>query len=218
VSAGKPGRGPAARWSGVTADTLLIALVLGSATYFGVATIDRASEAVYGIPGWGAALTALLLSLVVLGCGLIVWSRQPVFSAVMLAGVAASVLGLLAILSFGVLALIVAGGLLTWAGSGRWSGARRGRAAAGAVLAGTPLPVLVVFAMAGPLVDCDVNGVTSGENVFWALGSARGGDAASAIAASDASGAFSGRAEGPGYDYSYVCRDGTLVEFDLHRR
>jgi hypothetical protein len=163
-------------------------------------------------------LTALLLSLVAIGCGLLAWSRQPAFGAVVLAGVAIGVLGLLAILSFGVLALLVAGALLAWAGSGRWSGARRGRAAAGAVLAGAPLPVLVVFAIAGPLVDCDVNGVTSGENVFLALGSARGGDASSASAASNATGTFSGRAEGPGYDYSYVCRDGSLVKFDLHRR
>jgi hypothetical protein len=202
----------------VAAATLLVVLVLGSAIYFGVVTIDRASEAVYGIPGWGAALTALLLCLVVLGCGLIAWARQPAFGAVVLAGVAAGVLGLLTILSFGLLALSVAGALIVWAGSGRWSGARRGRAAAGAVLAGAPLPVLVVFAMAGPLVDCDVNGVTSGENVFLALGSARGGDAFSASADSDASGTFSGRAEGPGYHYSYVCRDGSLVKFDLHKR
>ena len=202
----------------MAAATLLMALVLGSATYFGVVTIDRASDAVYGIPGWGVALTALLLSLVAIGCGLLAWSRQPAFGAVVLAGVAIGVLGLLAILSFGVLALLVAGALLAWAGSGRWSGARRGRAAAGAVLAGAPLPVLVVFAMAGPLVDCDVNGVTSGENVFLALGSARGGEASSASAASNATGTFSGRAEGPGYDYSYVCRDGSLVKFDLHRR
>ena len=202
----------------MAAATLIMALVLGSATYFGVVTIDRASDAVYGIPGWGVALTALLLSLVVIGCGLIAWSRQPAFGAVALAGVAFGVLGLLAILSFGVLALLVAGGLLASAGSGRWSGARRGRAAAGAVLAGAPLPVLVVFALAGPLVDCDVNGATSGENVFLTLGSARGADASSGRAASGASGTFSGRAEGPGYDYSYVCRDGSLVKFDLHRR
>jgi hypothetical protein len=198
----------------VAAATLLMALAPGSATYFGVLTIDRASEEVYGIPGWGVALTAVLLSLVVVGCGLIAWSRQLAFSAV----VAFGVLGLLAILSFGVLALLVAAALLGWARSDSWSSARRGRAAAGAVLAGAPLPVLVVVAMAGPLVDCDVNGVTSGENVFLALGSARGGDVSSASAASDASGTFSGRAEGPGYEYSYVCRDGSLVKFDLHRR
>jgi hypothetical protein len=202
----------------VAAATLLMALAPGSATYFGVLTIDRASEEVYGIPGWGVALTAVLLSLVVVGCGLIAWSRQLAFSAVVLAGVAFGVLGLLAILSFGVLALLVAAALLGWARSDSWSSARRGRAAAGAVLAGAPLPVLVVVAMAGPLVDCDVNGVTSGENVFLALGSARGGDVSSASAASDASGTFSGRAEGPGYEYSYVCRDGSLVKFDLHRR
>jgi hypothetical protein len=205
----------------VAAGTLLMALALGSATYFGVLTIDRASEEVYGIPGWGVALTAVLLALVVVGCGLIAWSRQPAFSAVVLAGVAFGVLGLFAILSFGVLALLVAGALLVWAGSGRWSSARRGRAAAGAVLAGASLPVLVVIGMAGPLVDCDVNGVTSGENVFLGLGSGGGGDvgdAASASATSYGSGAFSGRARGAGYAFSYACRDGELVKFDLHRR
>jgi hypothetical protein len=78
--------------------------------------------------------------------------------------------------------------------------------------------VLVVVAMAGPLVDCDVNGVTSGENVFLGLGTGGGGDASSASAAGDTSGRFSGRAEGAGYDYSYVCRDGRLVKFDLRWR
>jgi hypothetical protein len=197
-----PGTGPAARRSGIAGAVLLMALVLGSAIYFGVLTIDRASEEVYGIPGWGVALTAVLLSLVVVGCGLIAWSRRPAFGAVVLAGVALGVLGLLAILSFGVLALLVAGGLLGWARSGRWSSARRGRAAAGAVLAGGALPVLVVVAMAGPLVDCDVNDVTTGENVFLGLGTGGGGDASSASAAGDTSGRFSGRAEGAGYDYS----------------
>jgi hypothetical protein len=173
---------------------------------------------VYGIPGWGVTMTLVLMSLVLVGSVLIAWSRQPAFTAVVLAGVALGVLGLLAILSFGVVALLVAGGLLGWACSSRWSGARSGRAAAGAVLAGAPLPILAVFAMAGPLVDCDIDGVTSGENVFLGRGSADGNGVSSASAAGVANGAFSGHAEGPGYDYSYVCRGGRLVKFDLRWR
>jgi hypothetical protein len=190
------------------APAMLLALALGGATYVGVRTMTARPRRFTAAPAGGLAATAVFsLGPVVVGCGLIAWSRQLALGAVVLAGLAIGVVGLLAILSFGVLALVVAAGLLGWACSGRWSGACRGRAAAGAVLAGGALPVLVVVGMAGPLVDCDVNGVTSGENVILGLGSGGGDDVSSASAASSASWTFSGRAEGPGYDYSYVCRD-----------
>jgi hypothetical protein len=87
----------------------------------------------------------------------------------------------------------------------------------GAVLAGASLPLLVTLAMAGPLVDCDRDGVTSGENLFLGLEST-GGSGVSSSEAGDASGTFTGRVEGGGYHYSYVCRDGRLAQFDLRWR
>lgn len=206
----------AARRPGTVGAALVVALALAGAISCAALTIGRASDEVYGIPGWGVAVTAVLLAVVVGGCALIWWSRQPAFSALVLAGVAFGVLGLLAALSFGPLALLVAAALLTWAASR--SRARSARAAAGAVLAGAPLPLLAVFAMAGPLVDCEPNGVTNGENVFLTFGSGGGSGGWSGSTAGDAGGAMTGHAEGPGYDYTFVCRDGRLVEFELHRR
>jgi hypothetical protein len=204
-------QGPA---GGARAAALLAALVLGSAIWASVLTIGHASAEVYGIPGWGVALTLVLLSATVAGCGLVASSRQPAFSAVVLAGAALGVTGLLAILSFGALALLAAAGLAGWAGTRRWPGGRSGRAAAGAVLAGAPLPLLVVFATAGPLVDCEPDGVTTRGHLFVGLestGVASGGGGAG-------DGDVRGRGEGSRYAYSYVCREGRLVQFDLRRR
>jgi len=190
--------------------------ILAGATFLSLLTVARASQEVYGIPGWGVLVTCVLLGLTVVGCGLIAWSRQPAFSAVVVAAVALTALGFLAVLSFGVLALLVAAGLAAWASRGRWRGAHRGRATVGALLAGAPLPLLIGFALAGPLVDCDTNAVTSGENVFLGMQSAGSGTSATGTDGPD--GTFSGRAEGGGYAYSYVCRDGRLVSFELRWR
>jgi hypothetical protein len=197
---------------------VLVVPVLVIATWLSALTVTRAAEDAYGIPGWGVAAVAILLTLTIVGCGLIAWSRQPALSAVVLAAAALGALGILAIFSFGLLALLVAGGLLACAGTGRWSSARRGRAVVGGVLAGGPLPLLVSFALAGPLVDCHADGVTSGESVFLGAQSARENITTSASATGDPDGTFSGRVEGAGYDYSYVCRAGRLVQFDLRWR
>jgi hypothetical protein len=142
--------------------------ILGSATYLSLLTVGRASKEVYGIPGWGVVATLALLGMTVVGRGLIAWSRRPAFSAVVFAGAAPAALGLLAVPSFGVFALLAAAGVLARAGGGRRRGARSGRAAVGAVLAGAPFALLVSFAITGPLVDCHTDGVTSGGNVFLA--------------------------------------------------
>jgi hypothetical protein len=193
--------------------------VLAGAVYCAAVVVDHASKAVYAVPGWGLAMTVVLLCLALVGCGLVVMSRRPGFSAVVLAGVALGVLGLLAITSIGMFALLLACALLGWAGFDGWHGDGRGQAAVGAMLAGAPLPLLVIFAIAGPLVDCDRNGVTSGENFFVSLKSSGGSASAwSGSATSDTTGAFNGRSAGSGYEYSYVCRDGRLVHFDLRWR
>jgi hypothetical protein len=193
---------------------VVAAVVAAAAVACGVVVIVHSGEEVYGIPGWGVGLTVALVAVSLAGCAVVARVRQPGFSAVVLACAAFVVLGMLAVFSFGLLALLVAVGLLRWALSGRWSGPLRGRAAVGAVLAGAPLPVLVIFAAAGPLVDCDVDGVSGGENVFLGLGS----DGGSATATGDGGGSASGRVEGGGYAYSYTCRDGQLVRFDMRWR
>lgn len=190
------------------------AAVAAAAIACGVVVIVHSGEEVYGIPGWGVGATVALVAVSLAGCALVAWAGRPGFSAVLVACAALMVLGVLAIFSVGLLALLVAGGLLSWALSGRWSGPRRGRAAVGAVLAGAPLPLLVAFAAAGPLVACDVDGAGSGENVFLGLVS----DGGSAFTTSDAGGSASGHSEGGGYAYSYTCRDGQLVRFDLRWR
>jgi hypothetical protein len=196
----------------------LVVSVLAIATFLSALTVTRASDDIYGIPGWGVAATVVLLCLTVVGCGLIASSRQPVFSVVVLAAAALGVAGILAIFSFGVLAVLLAGGLLAWAGSGRWSSARTSSAVVGGLLTGAPLPVLVSFALAGPLVECHTDGVTTGGNVFLGAQSTRETSTSPASATGEPDGTFSGHVEGDGYDYSYVCRDGRLVEFDLRWR
>jgi hypothetical protein len=98
---------------------------LGTAIYCSALTVDHASEPVYAVPDWAVVVTVVLLCLTLVGCGLVVTSRQPGFSAIVLVGTALGVLGLLAALSFGVPLLLLASGLLLWAASRRWSGAGR---------------------------------------------------------------------------------------------
>lgn len=208
----------AGRRAGTAAAALVVLGALGAASYSGVLLVDHASQEVYAIPRWGVGLTLGLLALSIFGCGLIVWSRQAGFSAVVLGGAALGVLGLLAIFSFGLLALVIASGLLGWAAAGRWPGRRRGRAAVGAVLAGAPLPLLVVFAMGGPLVDCDADGSSSEENLFMGVASGGGSTISSGSATRAPGGTESGHAQGGGYEYSYACRGEKLVRFNLRWR
>jgi hypothetical protein len=190
---------------------LLVTVVLVAALGLGAVTLGRASDDVYGIPGWGVAATLVLVALAVAGCALIARARQPAFSAAILVGTALAVLGMLAILSFGLLALVVAALVLAWAGTRQH---RSGRAAAGAMLAGAALPVLFVFVLSGPLVDCDPDGVTSGENLFMAGTSGSG----ASTGWGDEEETFTGTQRGDDYDYSYTCRGGELVSFELRRR
>lgn len=188
---------------------VVCAAVVG-AIVLGVVVLDHAGDAVYGIPRWGVVMTVALMGSSAVGGAVLAWSRQVGFGAVVLSAAATGALGILAVFSFGLLALLAATGLLAWAASGTWAGARNTRAAVGAVLAGAPLPVLVVLAASGPLVDCQADGVTAGENVFLGVGSSGG----SATATADGT----GRVEGGSYEYSYTCRDGTLVRFELRWR
>jgi hypothetical protein len=197
----------------------LVALpVIGGALVATAVVLDHAGQDVYGIPGWGVGVTIALSSLVLLGAGAILWSRQPALSAVVLVGAALGAFGVVAMLSIGPFALIPAGGLLWWASAHRWTGPHRTRATVGAALAGAPLPVLVVFAMAGPLVECAANGSSSGENVFMALGSSGGSGTSVATSSSSLDATAGGHASGDGYEYSYECRDGRLVRFALRRQ
>jgi len=116
-----------------------------------------------------------------------------------------------AIFSFGLLALIVGGALFAYALSDRWEHAREPKATAGAVAAGIALPLLVVFAIQGPLVSCDENGAQAGENLFLGLGSSSGSSESLVPLSGDAT----GREEGESYVYMYRRRDGELARFDL---
>lgn len=210
---------PPPRTPSSPAVTALVALpVLAGALSSSLVVFDHAGDDVYGIPARGIAATIVLLALTLFGAGVILWSRQAGLSAVVLAGAALGAFGVLAIFSFGLPALLAAWGLLAWAGRRRWSAPRRAQATVGAVLAGAPLPLLVLFAAAEPLVSCEANGSSGGENVFTALGStgATSGSSGSVTSAPDGSG--SGHAEGAGYEYSYECRDGRLVRFNLRWR
>lgn len=199
--------------------TALVALpVLAGALYSSLIVFDHAGEDVYGIPARGVAATIVLLVLTLLGAGVILWSRQAGLSAVVLAAAALGAFGVLAIFSVGLLALLASCALLAWATAHRWSGRRRSQATVGAVLAGAPLPLLVLFAAAGPLVKCEANGSSAGENAFTASRSTGGSSVSSGSATSAPDGTGSGHVKGAGYEYSYECRDGRLVRFDIRRR
>lgn len=195
--------------------SVLVGLVAALAlTASGVTALLHAGQEVYAIPGWGVMLTVALMFIGLAGAALVAWSRQPAYAAGILAGTALGAFGLLAILSIGIFILAVAAGLLGWTLRRPWTGPRRGAAAAGAVLAGVALPVLLVLALSGPVVDCGPQGTSAGENLFMALGN----DESEAESSDSPGGPETGRARGETYEYTFTCQDGQLTEFDFRRR
>ena len=191
---------------------VLVAALAGAVASL-VAFAEHSGDDVYGIPGWGLGLATGLTVLVAAGCLLAWWSRDAAFSALIATSAAFGVFGILSLLSVGVLALGIAVGLAVWAGMAR-SGERRASAAVGGALVGGPLPLLVVLALSNPVVDCQRGATTSGENFFMGLTS----DSAESSVTDAPDGSSSGSARGDSYRYSYECRDGRLVRFDLRWR
>lgn len=204
---------------GYGATTLVASSVLAGTLYVATLVFVHATEDVYGIPPWGVAATVVLVLVALVGAGLMLWSRQAGLSAIVFVAVALGVFGVLAILSIGIAALLAAGGLVALAVTREWPGQRTMQAFAGAVLAGAALPILIVFALAGPLVTCDTNGASSGENLFMGLLSGTGSTSISSGGSTTSpDGTATGHSEGSGYAYSFACRDGKLVRFSLRWR
>lgn len=104
---------------------LVIAAALVIAVYFGVSALDHANEEVYAVPRWGVLIAIALLALTVVGVVLVAWSGQLNLGAVSAGAAALAVLGVLAMFSFGLLALVAAAGLFAWpvsASGGRCAG------------------------------------------------------------------------------------------------
>ena len=178
----------------------------------GAAVLTHADEEVYAFPGWGVTLTLVLLVVGLGGALAIGWARRASLSAGVLVASALLVFGVLAILSVGVLALLTGAGLLAWT-LRRAPGSRRLAAIGGAALAGAVLPVLLVIALSGPVVECDGEGASAGENLFMSLGG--GGGESEIFDALDRSG---GSARGGNYEYTFSCVGERLAEFDLRWR
>lgn len=210
--------GGGGRAGGVAAMAVIVAgLVVAVAA--AAITVDHAQDEVYGIPGWGVTLVVVLAVLAVVGGAALLTSRQSRFGAVVLAASAFLAFGVLAIFSVGLLALLIGGGLLAWALSRPWPGKHKGRAAVGAALVGGALPLLVIVAAGGPVVNCGAQSSGSGENLFMALSPGAGeGGVNESSSTSGIDGDGGGSAKGEGYEYSYECRDGELVSFDLRWR
>jgi hypothetical protein len=194
---------------------LVAAAAAAAVALCGGTVLAHAGQDVYAIPDWGRTLTMVLLALGVAGAAVVAWARQAQHSAAVLVIAALGVFGLLAIFSVGIVVLAVAAGLLALTLGRDWTGPRRGAAAAGAVLAGGVLPLLLLLALSDPVVDCGPEGTRAGENLFMALG---GDETASAAMDSPDGGIETGGSRGENYEYDFTCRDGRLVEFDLRWR
>ncbi|MBA3420828.1 MAG: hypothetical protein H0U12_02865 [Thermoleophilaceae bacterium] len=126
--------------------------------------------------------------------------------------VALGVVGVLAILSIGILLLLLSLALFLVVGK-LGTGAHRTAAAVGGVLLGLGVPPLALISLSPPLVDCKDG--SSGENIFLGFESASGGGSHSL---SPDGRTASGRAHGNTFEYAYACRDGELVRFDFRHR
>ncbi len=190
--------------------------LLGAGLAFAFATtVVHAREEVFYIPAYGVGIAAGAFCVAVIGLVLSWRSRRVGLAVLTMLAVALGVIGVLAILSIGILLLAVSLALgavvatrLAADGSGR-------AAAAGGVLLGLGAPVLAVIAMSGPLVECELGGARAGQNLF--LGFESGSSGGGAAISPDGRTA-SGRSHGETYDYTYRCQDGKLVDFDFRHR
>ena len=177
----------------------------------GAVLLAHSSDEIYAVPGWAVTTTIVLVVVAVAGGALIVRSRAAHFGAIVATAVALGAFGVLAILSIGIVALALAAAMFAWAFR---APSRPPLAIAGGALLGVALPVLVVFAMAGTVVDCSENGARAGENVFLGLESSEGNGEAT----SSPDGRETGSASGETYEYTWACDGDRLVEFELRRR
>ncbi len=178
----------------------------------------HAERAVYAIPGWGVALSVALAIVTLAGCLFAAKSGQTDYAAALVATVALATFGALALFSVGLLVLALAAAVGVLAGRLQRQGGRDGLAVGGALVAGLPLPLLVVFALSGPVVSCHVDGTEGGENIFMSLAGVGGGPVVGESASSAGPGEDGGYGSGPGYAYRFACRDGALTAFDIRWR
>lgn len=181
---------------------------------FGTTIVHARQEAFY-IPAYGVGIAAGAFCVAVIGLVLSWRSRRVGLAVLTMLAVGLGVIGVLAILSIGIvlLAISLALGVVVAA---RLAADRGGTAAAaGGVLLGLAVPVLAVIAMSGPLVECEPGGVRQGENLFLGAESSSGGGGS---AMSPDGRTSSGRTQGDTYEYTYRCQDGKLVDFDFRHR
>jgi hypothetical protein len=191
---------------------VLASIGLGAALATAV-FLDHGREEIYAIPGWALVLGVALAGAAIAGCVVAATSDHPVFALAALLTVALTVAGVVSIFSVGLLLLALAAGVAVVAARM----AQSSQATIGAVLVGFAVPLLALFALSGPVVECGHDGSSSGENLFMAFGS--GSDSGSSgTVASAPGGDGSGSASGPGYAYTFECRDSELVAFELHWR
>lgn len=177
----------------------------------GATALSHAEEEVYAIPGWGVTLTVALLFLGLVGAALVAWARQTTLAAGILVATALVAFGLLAILSVGFIVLVAGVAVLAWTLRRAGAAPRRAAATGGAALAGVALPLLLVIALSGPVVDCGPGGTSAGENLFMSFG----GGTTEVSSTEAAEGPEKGHARGDAYSYTFTCEDDRLVEFDL---
>lgn len=179
------------------------------------ATIVHSRQEIFYIPAYGVGIAAGAFCLALLGLALSWRSRGFGLALVTMLAVALGVIGVLTILSIGVVLLAISLALgsvaatrLTVDGSGR-------AAAAGGALLGLGVPVLAVVAMSGPLVECELGGARVQGNLFLGFESGSGGGEG---AGSPDGRTSSGSTHGETYEYTYRCQDGKLVDFDFRHR
>lgn len=185
---------------------LLPSVVVAAAAVGLVVTLDHAGSEPYYVPWWGVGLAVAAFAGAVAGAALVWRSGDASTAAAATLAAALGAVGLLAILTIGLLLLVAAVPLVVFAA--RRPGSER--AARGGVVAGAGLAVLGVLALQGPLVDCESG--RAGEGVFLALGS----DEAQSEQTASPDGSSSGSMRGEGYAFEYACSsDGRLVRFEL---
>jgi hypothetical protein len=195
-------------------DVRLGSLFLGGAVVvvavaMALRTIARAGEPVYDLPAIAVVTVCVAAAVAVCGAVGMMRTRQPAVAFSSALVTLLFLVGLLTILSIGIVLLLGAVAVVVVVGRRAAPNIDPAAVLSGVVLSVGLVPDLVVSTKP-PIVECSDGGVLTNSRAWW------GGSSDGSVSGSGASSAddiMSGTIAVGSHNYSYTCRDGRLVAF-----
>jgi hypothetical protein len=178
------------------------------AVVIAIRTVAHADEPVYGLPTIAVVTVFVAAALTICGALVLVFSRQPVVALLSALITFLFLGGFLAILSIGIVLLVVAVAMLVVLSRRHPRSEDRAAVLSGVVLGVGLIPLLVV-GLKPPIVECSDHSVRTNSQAWWGGSTGNGSGSGTLRPNGDASGTLTMGSQ----TYSYTCRDGRLATF-----